>query len=1293
MIKRAVVSALIAAILMLSFCGIAAQAAGMSMQSTTFGEYSLYMAVWHYALPSVVDAIGKKPLLQLTVNNTSGKTLETVFTVSASYVGDGDWGQISGQAEFTPIMIPAGVTEYKLNTDTLTRETLMRLIQNEGEGVQPEEYLGDFASWEVSTHDFQGQVDEKRVIPRLVSLKFPPGRYQLTITAKYRDPADGIWRSLPADTHTFQIMDTIGAMELISPTPYDAVDASPQFRWRVPKLPTHVDSVDVRLTLMHSGRVIWQPMLSRSVVSIGNKEDSFSFNFDKTASEVLVGGEEYSWYVELLDQERTGPGGLLPGRIIDGTTSRTETFKLPNTLPRATITTRPDYVREKTSFTFTAQYSDVEDAQLNKTTTRQWYVNGSAVGSANTDTLIYQFTMAGVYNVEYRVTDSHGGVNSDFATAAVIKSEPPVLSILSPTAGSYEVGSKLTLHAEVYDPDSNSVLLTININGVNIYTQEFKGQNSIGSARSDQVELLLDTSGTYKITMTAIDSEGLSTSRVAEVKVSSLSALKVNIISPVAGQTFVLGDEIKLQAEAVDEKGESYPVIWYAGNSNEPISGRVYRITQERTLLRAVARTAEGEKSIAQMITVRGGQATLLSAVTQRRTAEGVKQSEARVEVIAIPNQAPLVSIVEVPTELKVGYTLALRAEASDPEGDTIELQWTATAPDGSQVDLGTGNSVNLELQTAGVYKVAVTATDVGRAVEFRRQSTAIIQVLAVQFIADNKPPQVSIISPDNNIRFSSGQIVEFAADATDPEDDQLGLIWRLAGVDIGMGSSFTHQLGAVPASFELDADGYATIPVQVIASDMKGGIAQAQTNILVKPLPQPHPIIGGISADDDGVIEGMVVGNTLTLTASVEEELPVTYRWLLDGQEVSSGSYFTLTFTKAGRVTLVLEATNQFGLSGRTSVIFNVKVNQPPELVIDSVDPIEVVTGTQVALTAQVTDAENNYGQLEWMVDGQPVPSNWYTDEAKRLSIRYPADTPGSYVINARVTDNVGQVAGDTMTVVVHEPVATGASSVIKDNELPKVQIEQPRMGGVEDIIVGESVRLVAKVGDAEVGTLKVVWLVQDVALAWNETKVPGDYQLISVESSVMLTKAGRYTLIARVLDELGGQTEVAVSLNVQPRFGDEVTTAVIARPLSNAFLMAGTPIQFQADNVAGGAVLSWVSDIVGPLGDDDDFSTTLPVGLHTISLLVNGAEADRCQVTVFANVELRLLVASVYEVGRGVGGLIRRADGTIEVIRPGQPFDLYEQDTFTLISGKVWVYPRVGRAYYGNSYTAGSQ
>lgn len=1266
MIKRAVVSALIAAILMLSFCGIAAQAAGMSMQSTTFGEYSLYMAVWQYALPSVVDAIGKKPLLQLTVNNTSGKTLETVFTVSASYVGDGDWGQISGQAEFTPIMIPAGVTEYKLNTDTLTRETLMRLIQNEGEGVQPEEILGDFASWEVYTHDFQGQVDEKRVVPRLVSLKFPPGRYELSIAAKYRDPADGIWKSLPANTHTIQIMDAIGAMELISPTSYDVVDATPQFRWRVPKLPTHVGNVDVRLTLMHSGRVIWQPMLSRSVASIGNKEDSFSFNFDKTASEVLVGGEEYSWYVELLDQERTGPGGLLPGRIIDGTTSRTETFKLPNTLPRATITTRPDYVREKTSFTFTAQYSDVEDAQLNKTTTRQWYVNGSAVGSANTDTLVYQFTTAGVYNVEYRVTDSHGGVNSDFATAAVIKSEPPVLSILSPTAGSYEVGSKLTLQAEVYDPDSNFVLLTVNVNGANIYTQEFKGQNSIGSARSDQVELLLNTAGTYKITMTAIDSEGLSTARVAEVKAYRLSAPKVSIISPVAGQTFVLGDEIKLQADAVDEKGESYPITWYAGNSNEAISGDVYCITQERTLLRAVA---------------------------QRRTAEGVKRSESRVEVIATPNQAPLVSIVEVPTELKVGYTLALRAEASDPEGDIIELQWTATAPDGSQVNLGTGNSVNLELQTAGVYKVVVTATDVARAVEFRRQSTAIIQVLAVQFIPENKPPQVSISSPDSQTRFSSGQIVEFAANATDPDGDQLELIWRLAGADIGMGSSFTYQLGAVPAIYELDAEGYAHIPVLVIASDMKGGMAQAQTNILVKPLPQPHPVIGGISPDGDGVIKNLVVGDTLTLTASLEEELPVTYRWLLNGQEVSSGSIYTFTFTKAGRVTLVLEATNQFGLSGRAGAIFNVQANQPPELVIDGVDPTEVLVGTQVALTAQVIDAENNYGQLEWMVDGQPIPSNWYTDEAKRLSIRYSADTPGSYVITARVTDNVGQVAGDTITVVVREPVATGAPSVIKDNALPKVQIEQPRMGGVEDIIVGESVRLVAKIGDGEAGTLKVVWLVQDVAMAWSETKVAGDYQLIATEASIVFTKAGRYTLIARVLDELGGQTEAAVSVNVQAKAGEEVTTAVIAQPLSNAFLMAGTPIQFQADNVSVGAILSWVSDIVGPLGDDDDFSTTLPVGLHTISLLVNGVEADRCQVTVVANVELRLLEASVYEVGRDVVGTIRRADGTIEVIRPGQPFDLYEQDTFTLISGKVWVYPRVGRAYYGSSYTAGSR
>jgi hypothetical protein len=412
-----------------------------------------------------------------------------------------------------------------------------------------------------------------------------------------------------------------------------------------------------------------------------------------------------------------------------------------------------------------------------------------------------------------------------------------------------------------------------------------------------------------------------------------------------------------------------------------------------------------------------------------------------------------------------------------------------------------------------------------------------------------------------------------------------------------------------------------------------------------------------------------------------------VSYRWHLDDEDKGSNASLQLPFTKSGRQTVVLEATDQFGNIGRSTVTFAVAPNQPPQLVLASTPDRAVTTGERVTLNATVTDVENKYNSVEWKLDGNPVPVAWLSgDKAQVLTFptadsSNPTAKVGTYMVTAQVSDNIGQGASDVATVVVQAPQAVALA-----NQSPLVQIDWPRPG--DTVYAGDATPLTVAVADTEAGKLKVTWLVNGTTVSGEGTVAAGKV-FVQVKSTYTFPQAGSYPITVRVADEAGGQQEAMVTVQVQSKQTGEAVNAQILKPLPNAFLSSGVAVEFEAVNVPAGSTVEWKSDRDGSLGKVATLTKALTTeGAHRIALLVDGKEADYRNLTVAGNVDVRQIIGTVYQPNTAC--TIWHGPNTSEAMSSGKVYDIVEGDFVDCGSATVQINLKSGGTVTASTYPA---
>jgi len=183
------------------------------------------------------------------------------------------------------------------------------------------------------------------------------------------------------------------------------------------------------------------------------------------------------------------------------------------------------------------------------------------------------------------------------------------------------------------------------------------------------------------------------------------------------------------------------------------------------------------------------------------------------------PNHSPVASCSANPAQIISGSgdTVAVRADATDPDNDTLNYAWTAT---GGAID-GTGSQVrwNSTGVALGTYSI-VAKVDDGRG-GVTSCSTEI--TVAPR---PNRPPSMNCSAAPTSVH--AGDKVHIATVASDPDNDPLTFSWQSTGGNI-VGSG---------AEVDLDTTGLAASRYTVSGevNDGRGGTASCRADVTIEP-------------------------------------------------------------------------------------------------------------------------------------------------------------------------------------------------------------------------------------------------------------------------------------------------------------------------------------------------------------------------------------------------------------------------------------------------------------------------
>jgi hypothetical protein len=173
-----------------------------------------------------------------------------------------------------------------------------------------------------------------------------------------------------------------------------------------------------------------------------------------------------------------------------------------------------------------------------------------------------------------------------------------------------------------------------------------------------------------------------------------------------------------------------------------------------------------------------------------------------------------IVSLLSKPERATPSGTVQVVCTASDPDGDELSYDWSASAGELS----GDGNTVTWSAPASeGSYSVAVAVTD-GRGGEAMDYKAITVRT--------NNPPTITTLTAAENWTTPLGA-VQVACTASDPDGDELSYNWTVTGGNIS-------GTGAVVNWIAPQAVG--TYNITVVVTDGYGGEAARSISLSVAP-------------------------------------------------------------------------------------------------------------------------------------------------------------------------------------------------------------------------------------------------------------------------------------------------------------------------------------------------------------------------------------------------------------------------------------------------------------------------
>jgi len=371
--------------------------------------------------------------------------------------------------------------------------------------------------------------------------------------------------------------------------------------------------------------------------------------------------------------------------------------------------------------------------------------------------------------------------------------------------------------------------------------------------------------------------------------------------------------------------------------------------------------------------------------------------------------------------------------------------------------------------------------------------------------IAANATPVVSILTPavrpEDPTVLTVGNAVTLTAAASDSD----GTVVSVQYFDGG--SAISGPLPSAPYSFTWTVAPLGSRGISAVATDNSGAQTSTFIPLTINDRPSVALNVSDISSQNPGAI-------TLTATASDSVGGLGSIKFFKNGSEIASMviAPFTTRVTGlgSGTYTFVARAIDGYGVF-TDSAPYNLSVNYPPVVALAA--PAAGALGNvalpaNVGLVANASDQDGTISKVEFLVNGTVVASA----TSAPYTANWSATAGGSYMLQARATDNTGKTT-------------TSGITLVSVNVPPAATITSPASGTY--FLPGDSIPVTVSASDGD-GNISKIELFDGASLI-------GTWNASSATKVIASATIGTHVLVAKAYDNLGVQVSSApVTVNV---------------------------------------------------------------------------------------------------------------------------------------------------------------
>ncbi len=586
---------------------------------------------------------------------------------------------------------------------------------------------------------------------------------------------------------------------------------------------------------------------------------------------------------------------------------------------------------------------------------------------------------AGAHRIEVIVSDSLGRKGGGSLLVQIRSATEFGVELLVPSADTaFIVGTRLTPQAAEYIPEGFSVVGRL---------WDFGGSGITQSTQQEPGEVVFSQSGVFAISYQIFDSQGRTAADTVRVEVVAFSQPpEAGIISPGADTTISLGDSLWLQAQA----GEGAVKIAYTSWLYPEGSGLENR--------------ADTLETPGWIVFVRPGDFQLRFRVS---------------DILGVASEDTLRVTVHDTLPPPVGRIVRPAADTTVVEGDSIFFSGEVTPATLSNLShlwtWGEGSALPASsLREPGwkVFDVPGTNTVVYLARDLSGRGTP--DSLNVNVTA-NQPPTAAIVSPAGDMAIGLNGELSFEGDDSDPEGRELTRVWVWDPASAIAASAADSARVAGTRTFTVTG----TFPVIYRVTDDKGLVTEDTITVAVS---NNEPPLATIAAPSTDTTVYAWVPVTFSGTDSDADGTIASRKWDFGQSGLSvegdtSSAPADVYYSTAGDYNVIYSVFDDKSTRAADTIAVSVLANNRPQaMILSPVGDVSIAAGDSISLLGTASDLGGSVVLSVWTYGaGSGLPP----DSVAIPDYRTFPNT-GSFTVIFRVTDNVGAVAADTLSVTV---------------------------------------------------------------------------------------------------------------------------------------------------------------------------------------------------------------------------------------------------------------------------------